>query len=93
MKPVAKMYRRAITVATLLALLLLLAACEDAPQTARPTPSPYTGYLTEEIPPCTPVTGSTVDPCEPGVKVETTVFAAASSGLIFEYDKPWTIRQ
>ena len=71
-----------------LATLLLAVAC-----VSRSPASPYTGYLTEEIPPCTPVTGSTVDPCEPGVKVETTVFAAASSGLIFEYDKPWTIRQ
>ena len=70
--------------------LLALIGCSDEPT---PTPSPYTGYLTEEIPPCTPVAGSSVDPCEPGVKVETTVFAAASSGWIFEYDKPWTIRQ
>ena len=31
--------------------------------TLTPTPSPYTGYLTEEIPPCTPVAGSSVDPC------------------------------
>ena len=46
------------------ALLLLLAACEDTP----PTPSPYEGYLTEEIPPCTPVAGSSTDPCDPGTE-------------------------
>ncbi len=28
-------------------------------------PGPPPTYLTEEIPPCTPVTGSSVDPCEP----------------------------
>ena len=33
-------------------------------QTATPAPAPT--YLTEEIPPCTPVPGSSVDPCEPG---------------------------
>ena len=92
MKPVAKMYRRAITVATLLALLLLLAACEDAPQTARPTPSPYTGYLTEEIPPCTPVAGSSVDPCQPRGPIET-FGAAGGTSPAFYTDDPLTIRQ
>ena len=70
--------------------LLALIGCSDEPT---PTPSPYTGYLTEEIPPCAPVAGSSVDPCQPGVKVETTVFGYPSSGGILEYDKPWTIRQ
>lgn len=30
-----------------------------------PTLSPYTGYLAEEIPPCAPAPGSSIDPCEP----------------------------
>ena len=32
-----------------------------------PTPMPTSGpsYLTEEIPPCTPVLGSSLDPCDP----------------------------
>ena len=30
-----------------------------------PDPTPESSYLTEEIPPCTPAPGSTVDPCEP----------------------------
>ena len=80
--------RFVLIAAAITALLLLLAACESELK-----PSPYEGYLTEEIPPCTPVAGSSVDPCEPGAKIETTVFGAASSGWIFEYDKPWTIRQ
>ena len=31
------------------------------------THTPASSYLAEEIPPCTPVTGSAVDPCEPNV--------------------------
>ncbi len=59
------------------ALLLLIAACEDAPQqhtskaSPTPTPSLYTGYLTNEIPPCTPISGSSVDPCNPASSVGT----------------------
>ena len=48
------MHVRGMTIATLFAVLLALAACEDAPSTST--------YLTEEIPPCTPVEGSSVDP-------------------------------
>ncbi len=29
-------------------------------------PTPELQYLTQEIPPCTPAPGSSVDPCEPG---------------------------
>ena len=29
------------------------------------TPAPVPSYLTDEIPPCTPISGSPVDPCEP----------------------------
>ncbi len=59
--------------AQLAALLLLLAACEDAPQAPAPTPAPslYAGYLTDEIPPCTPIAGSSVDPCKPASSVGT----------------------
>ena len=39
--------------------LLLLAACDQAPDH---------GYLEKEIPPCTPVLGPTVDPCDPVAK-------------------------
>ena len=43
--------------------MLVLAACESEPPT-----SPYTGYLTEELPPCTQVEGSSVDPCDPNAR-------------------------
>ena len=43
----------------------------NSTQTAKTAPAPT--YLNEEIPPCTPVTGSSVDPCEPRVgRSETT---------------------
>ena len=54
------MANRAIPTAVVLgSLLLLLAACD----TGKPSGAEY---LTEEIPPCTPVPGSSVDTCEPG---------------------------
>ena len=86
MKLVAKMHCRAITVALLFAMLLLLAACES-----EPTPSPYEGYLTEEIPPCTPVTGSSVDPCDPGA--ERFEGSIAPGSLPDLGDEPWSIRE
>ncbi len=47
------------SVLTLAVLAVVLLSSCDSDQ--------YTGYLEEEIPPCTPVEGSSVDPCEPGV--------------------------
>ena len=59
------MAERAVpTVVVLGSLLLLLAAC-DTGERPTPTPTPEPEYLTEEIPPCAPVTGSAVDPCGP----------------------------
>ena len=79
---------------SLIALVLAFAGCSSAPPTPTPTPalSPYTGYLTEEIPPCTPVHGSSVDPCEPGVKIHSNVFAGGDSGSVFEPDEPLPLR-
>ena len=78
------------TLTLLLVALLLLVACEDAsPTTAT---SSRIGYLSEEIPPCTPISGSSVDPCEPGAKVVTTVLGPPASGWIFDFDEPFTIR-
>ena len=53
-------------------------------------PSPAPQYLTEEIPPCTPISGFDVDPCEPDVKIE----ALGGRGLdrIFDHDRPFTVR-
>lgn len=53
---------------------------ETATSGSRPT------YLTEEIPPCTPASGSTVDPCEPGwgplgVEVEMIDFGDEPDGV------------
>ena len=70
------MHPRIALIASLLVALLLLAACQ-----AEPTPSPYTGYLTEEIPPCTPVAGSSVDPCESRGAVQLPEQAGASPYL------------
>ena len=61
---------------------------------AFPTPTPVStqtstsvpgaSYLAEEIPPCTPVTGSSVDPCEQGAEGALTT----SSGGLIVFDVP-----
>jgi hypothetical protein len=78
--------------AAIAVLLLLHIACQDTPQTAPPTPSPYAGYLTEEIPPCTPIPGSSADPCETAGPIET-FGAAAGTNPAFDTEEPLTIRQ
>ena len=60
--------------------------------TPAPTPTPELQYLAEEIPPCTPISGSPVDPCEPDVKIQTGVLGGVGSGGIFLYDQPQTVR-
>ncbi len=64
-----------------------------AEPTPAPTPKPELQYLTEEIAPCTPISGSAVDPCEPDVKIQTSPLAGVGSGGIFEYDQPQTVRE
>lgn len=51
-----------------------------------------TGYLTQEIPPCNPISGSSVDPCESDVKIQTNPLVDEGAGRIFEYDTPQTVR-
>ena len=95
---------RIVLVAAAVAVLLL-AACEDTPQTppltpmpthtptsVPPTSSPYEGYLTEKIPPCTPMPGSSVDPCEPRGPIET-LGAVGGQSPAHVTDEPLTIRQ
>ena len=67
-------------------MLLILAACDSEPPT-----SPYTGYLTEEIPPCTPVEGSAVAPCEPGVELPG-IAAGGAASLPNLGDEPASLR-
>ncbi len=65
---------------------------------AFPTPTPVStqtstsvpgaSYLAEEIPPCTPVTGSSVDPCEQGAEG---ALIASSGGLII-FDVPLGVK-
>lgn len=59
------MSKRSFTLSFLpLAVLLALAACSSAP--AEPDASTH---WTGEVPPCTPVADSLVDPCEPGTSL------------------------
>ena len=58
------------------------------PTVAQEPPSaPYTGYLEEEIPPCTPVEGSSIDPCDPDAPTE---YCAGCTRL---GDEPFSIRE
>ena len=69
------MLRPTMSILALFAALFLVAACESEEPT-----SPYVGYLEKEIPPCTPVEGSTVDPCEPSLPWITTNNASLDLG-------------
>ncbi len=66
----------------MLAVPAATAAARSTPtpaSTQTATPGQASTYLTEEIPPCTPVAGSSVDPCEPR---EEGAMITSSGGLI-----------
>ena len=86
------MFIRAVISTTVLltALTLAFTACGGGEpvsiSTLASVPAPEPSYLTEEIPSCTPVGGSSVDPCEPGL-VQT------SGGMSrFIDSEPWSVR-
>ncbi len=58
------MYARiSASIVSLVVLTLASIACNDGQPTPAQTPTPE--YLTQEIPPCTPISSSSVDPCDP----------------------------
>ena len=61
------------------------AAC--APPVFVSTPEP--SYLTEEILPCTPISGTSVDPCEPGV---VPMVSGSGAGIFALGSEPWGLR-
>ncbi len=77
---------RIIQPALVLAVLILLAAC-DSPQ-SNATKVDVNDYLAEEIPPCTPVPDSSVDPCDPDAPPIEMGIGHRDLG-----DEPLTIRQ
>ena len=77
-----------IQIALLFAALLLLGAC-DSPQ-SNPTENADVELLTEEIPPCTPVGGSSVDPCEPDA--EQFLLTAGGAEFSPDLDDPPSMR-
>ena len=46
----------------------------------------------EMYPPCTPIEGSSVDPCEPDAEIKQTAFASPKSGWIHDYDEPFSVQ-
>ena len=60
--------------------------------TPAPIPAPELQVLTQEIPPCIAIPGSSVDPCESDVKIQTNPLVDGGAGRIFEYDQPQTVR-
>ena len=66
------------------ALMLALISCS----TPEATPVPTAAYLTETIPPCTPVQGSPVDPCEPAPAL----ISGGGASMALDPDREiWTI--
>ena len=75
----------------LLAVLATLTACGSL-QSPMQLDTTAPEYLTQEITPCTPVEGSTVDPCEPDVFI-TEAAGAVMSSVVGEPGSPPSIRQ
>ncbi len=71
--------------ASLTASTASTAAC--APPVFVSTPEP--SYLTEEILPCTPISGTSVDPCEPGV---VPMVSGSGAGIFALGSEPWGLR-
>ena len=77
--------RTAITIASLAVLSIVFVSCsDDQPTPIQPSEHQY---LTQEIPPCTPIAGSSVDPCEPDVPP----FGGRTSAYLG--DQPLSIRE
>ena len=74
--------RRATTVIALLTVILLV-ACGGEPPSYQ-----YTGYLTEEIPPCQPAAGSSIDPC---ASQEGQQLGGSEASLYFGDDEPFGV--
>ena len=70
-----------------LAVLLIFTACQDQQPTSQDQ-----GHIRGDIPPCIPVPGISVDPCELDAVVMTTVPVGAGSAGVFSVDTPRTIR-
>ena len=88
----------------LFSILVILAACspfqtslerfkQDVASLRAAYPAATPDYLTEDIPPCTPIDGSTVDPCEPGVRLTMATGASLGSTNGEESDTPAGVRQ
>ncbi len=82
------MFSRTIQIPPLLIVLLFLAAC--ASSLSNPTETSALDYLTRETPPCTPVPGSSVDPCEPDAPSVNMGIAQYVPGL---GDNPLSVRE
>ena len=97
------MSTRTIQYFFLFSILVILAACspfqtslerfkQDVASLRAAYPAATPEYLTQEIPPCTPVEGSTAGPCEPDVSVVTGPGAMAGS-IAGEPGVPPSVRQ
>ena len=66
------------------------------PPTSTPEPtatlSSYEGYLEVEIPPCTPLSGSSLDPCKPRGPIESFWRSAGGSNPAYHSEEPLTVR-
>ena len=85
---------------TLAAIAVLAAiSCDGIPgiESGYPTPPPHDPEMfrsySDEVPLCTPIEGSSVDPCEPGVSIKTTAFTPPGSEWVNLYDSPATIQE
>ena len=67
--------------------IIVATTAECAPPVFVSTPEP--SYLTEEILPCTPISGTSVDSCEPGV---VPMVSGSGAGIFALGSEPWGLR-
>ena len=84
------MFSRIAAASLILVVSWFLAACGSPADV--PSGADGSMYLTEEIPPCAPASGSLVDPCEPDVPLAELLFPVAMGSRPYLGDEPRGLR-
>ncbi len=84
------MVRLIVGLVLLLTVGLFLTACEEGYDIISGVDPAL--YYEDTRPPCEPIKDSHIDPCEPGIEIDTTPLSPPRSGWIHDYSTPFTVR-